>query len=1008
MVYLLIQQSLKKLLRLLSVNTFLSRRKPHWFRFSCWVALTVLLVSAVDPAIAQQFSQKDITSKTSINQEIRWVEAGQAAYQAGRYADALQSWKSAATQYRRSEEVLNHTIALNGIALSQIQLAEYTSAENTLAQALSILQSLSTSQAQQRILAQTFSAQGQLMAARGQYRIAAQKLEVADQIYQTLGKDQDVIRNRLNQGELLRLSGLYQRSMEKLESVNQLLVKQPDSSLKSTALRQLGNLYYQLSGESNDGLCFDSTDCLHHSLEIAKKIQSHSEQALTLISKGNNITSKESKLEFYQQAANLDVLPTLRLQAHINIIQQLAQHASDGSGVKTETATQALTTWSRQAQKDFQWELSQIQTLLEAIPPSRYKLRLQASMASSLLRVPDSIAPLINLQTENFFQKLLAQATELEDQQFVSYALGYLGEFYEKKALQATSKASKRQYISQAEKFTQAATELSERLNLVSITYQWLWQQGRITKIKLSLLPLDSTVEEKNKLLVEAISAYEGAVNHLNLLRGDLVSINRHNRASFRQKIKPIYQDYIELLISADSQNLSFNETRLSSAVGKSSTNISSYLERAIQTADSLQVAELTNFFRSDCLLASEIQLEKIDSKAAIIYPIVFDDHLEVILGMPQATYQSRSEGQKSNKKVSRNNNVWQHKKVDFNLSQLNASVSELGQLISARGSACKDDGAENVEQGQEKSCERAGVRIVFPEERQYSSDKARERITALGETLYEALISPFEAELEASNVETLIFMSSGPLQNIPMAVLRNGETGKYLIEQYAIATSPSLQLLDSKPFEQKNLRAVLGGLTDSSLTDFPQLKYAGEEIKRISAQLPGSQTMLGTAFTQDNLKRKVSDLSFPIVHLATHGKFGSTLEKTFIVTEDGKVNANELSILLQGKGLGRDQPIELLVLSACETARGDDLAALGLSGIAVRSGARTTLGSLWQVDDEATATLMTKFYEQLSKPGMTRARALQQAQLSVLHDQSSKKREPYYWAAFVLVGSWL
>lgn len=98
--------------------------------------------------------------------------------------------------------------------------------------------------------------------------------------------------------------------------------------------------------------------------------------------------------------------------------------------------------------------------------------------------------------------------------------------------------------------------------------------------------------------------------------------------------------------------------------------------------------------------------------------------------------------------------------------------------------------------------------------------------------------------------------------------------------------------------------------------------------------------------------------------------------------------------------------PLELLILSACQTAAGDNRAVLGLAGVAVRSGARSTLGTLWSVEDESTVELMNKFYSELSQPGVTKAEALRQAQLLLL--RSPNYRYPYYWAPFVLVGNWL
>ncbi|HUR59944.1 MAG TPA: CHAT domain-containing protein, partial [Opitutaceae bacterium] len=101
-----------------------------------------------------------------------------------------------------------------------------------------------------------------------------------------------------------------------------------------------------------------------------------------------------------------------------------------------------------------------------------------------------------------------------------------------------------------------------------------------------------------------------------------------------------------------------------------------------------------------------------------------------------------------------------------------------------------------------------------------------------------------------------------------------------------------------------------------------------------------------------------------------------------------------------------REEPLELLVLSACHTASGDERAALGLAGVALASGARSALASLWAVSDESTAFLMTRFYEYLARDGMTKAAALRQAQLDL--SREDRFSHPAYWAAFLLIGNWL
>jgi CHAT domain-containing protein len=142
------------------------------------------------------------------------------------------------------------------------------------------------------------------------------------------------------------------------------------------------------------------------------------------------------------------------------------------------------------------------------------------------------------------------------------------------------------------------------------------------------------------------------------------------------------------------------------------------------------------------------------------------------------------------------------------------------------------------------------------------------------------------------------------------------------------------------------------------------------------------------------------------VVHLATHGQFSSKAEDTFILTWDDRINIKQLNNVLKTRDRRESSIIELLVLSACQTAVGDKRAALGLAGMAVRAGARSTLASLWSINDAATASFMIKFYQNLADNKVTKAEALRRAQLALL--QNPEYRHPYFWAPFILVGNWL
>jgi CHAT domain-containing protein len=267
-----------------------------------------------------------------------------------------------------------------------------------------------------------------------------------------------------------------------------------------------------------------------------------------------------------------------------------------------------------------------------------------------------------------------------------------------------------------------------------------------------------------------------------------------------------------------------------------------------------------------------------------------------------------------------------------------------------------------------------------------------------LSQQVYDWLIRPAEADLK--NTKTLVFVLDGKFRNLPMSALYDGK--QFLIEKYAVTLSPGLQLMASQALNQSNLGAIVGGISESR-SGFSALPAVEAEVKQISKTI-ASSSLLNNAFTNNALADRIKNSNANVVHLATHGQFSSRLEDTFLLTWDGRVNVKELSELLQSRE-GNTSKIDLLVLSACDTATGDDRAVLGLAGLAVKSGARSTVATLWPVKDQAASSLMTRFYQQLRTPGATKAEALRQAQIEMI--QQTDFKEPFFWSAFVLVGNW-
>lgn len=367
------------------------------------------------------------------------------------------------------------------------------------------------------------------------------------------------------------------------------------------------------------------------------------------------------------------------------------------------------------------------------------------------------------------------------------------------------------------------------------------------------------------------------------------------------------------------------------------------------QVIQNLQLAELENFLR--CNLQTTQALDNIanrpNSTEAIIYPIILDGQIDLILKLP-------------------NDDELKHHTTKISKETVEEVLQQLQDELPKPGS--------------------------------------RKKVQEYANQVYQWLIQPIATELEQAKVDTLVFFLDTPLRNIPMAVLYDGNN--YLIEKYAVAITSGLELLETKSLSTGNLNAMLAGLT-KSVDGYPPLKNVDRQFKQISAEIT-SQILLNDRFTVANFQNQLQSFPFPVVHIATHGQFSSQPEETFILAADDSIDLNQLSALLKNSEVTKSEPIELLVLAACQTAQGDKRATLGLAGVAINAGARSTLATLWKVSaDESPGMLLSQFYRELiQNPTLTKAEALRRAQLEFLKDDS--RARPYFWASYVLLGNWL
>ena len=266
---------------------------------------------------------------------------------------------------------------------------------------------------------------------------------------------------------------------------------------------------------------------------------------------------------------------------------------------------------------------------------------------------------------------------------------------------------------------------------------------------------------------------------------------------------------------------------------------------------------------------------------------------------------------------------------------------------------------------------------------------------------LYEWLIYPLENDLTLYKIKTLVFVPDGALRTIPMAALHDGR--QFLINKFAIAVTQGLNLVDPHPMKKKDTKILLAGLTES-VQGFPALINVSYELQAIQKIFKGT-VLKNEDFLISHIKKELKETPYSIVHIASHGEFKGKAAQTYLLTWDGKLSMDQIEGFMKLTRF-RQNPVELLTLSACQTAAGDDRAALGLAGVAMKAGARSALATLWFINDRASSELVGEFYRQLQQESISKAKALQKAQVKLL--SSNRYQHPCYWSAFLMLGNWL
>lgn len=594
--------------------------------------------------------------------------------------------------------------------------------------------------------------------------------------------------------------------------------------------------------------------------------------------------------------------------------------------------------------------LQQALPRVEALPPAatRAQLLLNLGAQAQALAVEDAGGAAAALAWRSF-EAGRTQALAVRDERLAAEAYEGLAALYEAQQRPAEALALVEQGIAHARR-----VDARERLLVL---------EGRAGR-------LSAATGDGER----ALAAYRRAVEHVEAVRSDIPVQYLDGRSSFRQTLAPLYLGLTDQLLRRAERAPAAEQQAL--------------LRQARDTVERIKQTELADYLQERCSVADATRQVGAPPPAgtAIYYPVILPDRLELLLETAQG----------------------------FERRSVAIAEVQLTDEVQAYVAALRNG----------------------------------EPLRARAQALYRVLVAPLQPLLQAARIDTLVIVPDGVLRLLPLAALHDGQG--WLLQRLAVATVPGLSLIapPRSPADRPRLPlALLAGLSEpgpvvdklpadlvdavleppantpaddarsrrarvaalsagqrsAELREALALPGVKDEIRSLARMLPG-KVLLDEAFTLQALQTQLREQAYPIVHIASHGVFGHDIDSTFIMTYDELLTLDGLQALLR-RARGRGEPIELLTLSACQTAEGDDRAPLGMSGSALKARARSALGTLWPVADESAKQVMDGFYRRLAAGGLTRVQALRQAQLALL--QQSERSHPFHWAPFILIGDW-
>ncbi|MBD2091289.1 tetratricopeptide repeat protein [Microcoleus sp. FACHB-1515] len=925
----------------------------------------------------------------------RLMQQGRQQQTNNQYQEALQSFQQALTLYREVGDRHNEGTVLTLIGWVYGVIGPYSEALNYHQQAVVIFQEVGDRRGE----ANAFLGLGWDYDGLGQYAESIESYQQALVIFREIGDRRNEGTTLGNIGSVYGVTGPYSEALNYHQQALAVHRETGNRAGEGTALNNIGIVY------SNLGQYFTALDYYQQALVVNREASNHEGEGSNLGNIGStysNLGQYSQALEYHQQALSIfreisdRESEGIALEHIASVYQHLEQYSQS-----LDYYQQALTVLReigyRAREGSTLQGIGQVYQLLEQYPQALNYYRQALAIHQEVGNRPNEGATLNAIgavhremgqysRALEYHQQALGITREVGDLPFEATVFLSLGKLWSAQDQPELAIAFYKQSVNITEQIRSSNQALSPELQqsfteTIAVIYRQLadllLQQDRIIEAQqvLDLLKVqeldnylrdvrgtDSTTEGIPARPAEAAiqQTVDNSIDRLIALNRELAELEaipadqrtpaqteRLNELSDQERA--LVDQFLTLF---DEPAIRENVDRLRQTTGNQSIDL--------------------NDFRN-----LQEDLAKLPQNAALLYPFVLDDRIELIL------------------------------------------VTESGVPIRQTVSVERRDLNEAIRQFRE-ALQNPNSDAIAPAQR-----------------LYRWLIEPLESALTAAEIQTVLYAPDGQLRYIPLAALHDGD--RWLAERFEVnnITAVSLTSIDSQPSPDPVVLA--GAVTQGrSITvggetfTFNDLPFAGREVDALAEQMPNTRSLLNQNLTPA-IATAVKDYS--IVHLATHAAFVQGIpEQSFILLGDDGENGGYVTLnQIRSWDL---TDVDLIVLSACETGVGDELGdgreILGLGYQMQRAGANAVIASLWSVNDGGTQVLMDMFYTALTN-GYSKTEALQRAQQVLITGDltavgeprgatitaistrtglpasvSNNLSHPYYWAPFILIGNGL